>query len=151
MKIGMIIAKERGKHMAQYIVEPTKKTYEKNYKMPMVNLFAGIIWSIPLHQKLFPDAGWWVTFGLCAVFVIVYVALSYIPFAVLIPGIASVIIYTGLFWVFPDKIDHTVVRIALKVLIAVFFGFMELAVFANAMVPWMESREARKPNIRVIK
>ena len=46
-------------NMAKYIVEETKTTsYEKNYKLPLVNIVPAIVWSIPLHQKLFPDAGW---------------------------------------------------------------------------------------------
>lgn len=54
--------------------------------MPMINIIPAIVWSIPFHQKLFPNAGWWLTFGLCAVFVIAYVALSYIPWVVIAPG-----------------------------------------------------------------
>lgn len=117
----------------------------------MINIIPAIVWSIPVHQKLFPDAGWWVTFGLCAAFVIVYVDLSYIPWAVLIPGVASVIIFSGLFWVFADHIGNQVVRIVMKVLITTSFGFMELAIFANATVPWLEKKEANKPRIRVEK
>lgn len=45
--------------MAKYIVEErTAPRYEKNYKLPMVNIIPAIVWSIPLHQKLFPDASW---------------------------------------------------------------------------------------------
>jgi hypothetical protein len=46
---------------------------------------------------------------------------------------------------------NSVARIIVKVLIAAFFRFMELAIFANATVPWLEGKEANKPNIRVIK
>lgn len=50
--------------MAKYIVEDYKiNAYEKNYRIPLVNIIAAIVWSIPLHQKLFPDASWWMTFG----------------------------------------------------------------------------------------
>ena len=104
--------------MAKYIVEESyKPTYDKNYKMPLINIIPAIVWSIPFHQKLFPDAGWWLTFGLCAAFVIVYVALSYIPWVVIAPGIASVIIFSGLFWVFAEYIGNQIVRIIVKVII----------------------------------
>ena len=43
------------------------------------------------------------------------------------------------------------VRIIVKVVIVAIFGFMELAIFANATVPWLEGREANKPRIRVEK
>ena len=138
--------------MAKYIVEESyKPTYDKNYKMPIINIIPAIVWSIPFHQKLFPDAGWWLTFGLCAVFVIAYVALSYIPWVVIAPGIASVIIFSGLFWVFADYIGNQIARIIVKVIIVAIFAFVEIAIFANATVPWLEGREANKPRIRVEK
>lgn len=109
--------------MAKYIVEDSyKPSYEKNYKFPLSNIIPAVVWSIPVHQKLFLDAGWWVTFGLCALFVIVYVTLSYVPIIVAVPAIASVIIFSGLFWVFADYIGNQVVRIIVKVLITAFFG-----------------------------
>ena len=78
--------------MAKYIVEHIKtNSYEKNYKFPLVNIVPAVVWSIPLHQKLFPDANWWVTFGICAAFVILYCALSYMP----IIGC-----YRGVLWIY---------------------------------------------------
>ena len=54
--------------MAKYIVEESNyKKYEKNYLFPFINLVPGIVWSIPLHQKWFPNASWWMTFGLCCI------------------------------------------------------------------------------------
>ena len=137
--------------MAKYIVEDIKtSSYEKNYKIPMVNIVPAIVWSIPLHQKLFPDASWLVTFGICAAFVILYCVLSYMPIIAAVPWIAGVIIFTGLFWVFADYIGNDVARIIVKILIAAFFGFMELAVFANATIPWLESKNPQKPRVRRI-
>ena len=134
--------------MAKYVVEDFKKSsYEKNYKLPLINIIPAIVWSIPVHQKLFPEASWWMTFGLCAVFVILYCALSYMPIIAAIPCIASVVMFSGLFWVFADYIGNDVGRIVVKVLIVVVFGFMELAVFANATVPWLEGRKGKKPRV----
>ena len=76
---------------------------------------------------------------------------SYLPIIVVVPAVASVIIFSGLFWVFADYIGNQVVRIIVKVVIVAIFGFMELAIFANATVPWLEGREANKPRIRVEK
>jgi hypothetical protein len=136
--------------MAKYIVTDSyKPSYEKNYKLPLINIVPAVIWSIPFHQKLFPDAGWWMTFGLCAAFVVVYVALSYFPIIAAVPSIAGVIILTALFWVPADYIGNNVVRIIVKVLIAIICGFVELGIFANATVPWLEGKEANKPRIRV--
>lgn len=56
--------------MARYIVEDIKtESFQKNFKLPFVNLIPAFIWSIPLHQKLFPDASWWTTFALCGLFI----------------------------------------------------------------------------------
>ena len=38
-----------------------------------------------------------------------------------------------------------------KVIIVAIFAFVEIAIFANATVPWLEGREANKPKIRVEK
>lgn len=136
--------------MAKYIVTDSyKPSYEKNYKLPLINIVPAVIWSIPFHQKLFPDAGWWMTFGLCTAFVVVYVALSYFPIIAAVPSIAGVIILTALFWVPADYIGNNVVRIIVKVLIAIVCGFVELGIFVNATVPWLEGKEANKPRIRV--
>lgn len=138
--------------MAKYIVTDSyKPSYEKNYKLPLINIVPAVIWSIPFHQKLFPDAGWWMTFGLCTAFVVVYVALSYFPIIAAVPSIAGVIILTLLFWVPADYIGNNVVRIIVKVLTAIVCGFVELGIFANATVSWLEGREANKPRIRVEK
>ena len=138
--------------MAKYqVMIDDKLEYEKNYKLPLINIVPAVIWSIPFHQKLFPDAGWWVTFGLCAAFVVMYVVLSYLPIIVAVPSIAGVIILTALFWVPADYIGNNVVRIIVKVLIAIVCGFIELGIFANATVPWLEGKEANKPRIRVEK
>ena len=39
----------------------------------------------------------------------------------------------------------------MKVIIVAIFAFVEIAIFANATVPWLEGREANKPRIRVEK
>lgn len=138
--------------MAKYIVTDSyKPSYEKNYKLPLINIVPAVIWSIPFHQKLFPDAVWWMTFGLCTAFVVVYVALSYFPIIAAVPSIAGVIILTPLFWVLADYIGNNVVSIIVKVLIAIVCWFVELGIFANATVPWLEGKEANKPRIRVEK
>ena len=138
--------------MAKYqVMIDDKPKYEKNYKLPLINIVPAVIWSIPFHQKLFPDAGWGMTFGLCTAFVVVYVALSYFPIIAAVPSIAGVIILTALFWVPADYIGNNVVRIIVKVLIAIVCGFVELGIFANATVSWLEGREANRPRTRVEK
>lgn len=139
--------------MATYIVQTNenKKKYQKNFGLPLINIIPAVIWSIPVHQKLFPDANFWVTFGLCGAFVIVYLILSYKPFVAAIPCVAGVIMLTGLFWLFPDAIDNAILRILLKIIILAIALFIELGIFANATVPWLEAKEYNKPRITIKK
>lgn len=78
--------------MATYIVQ-TKETekYQKNYGLPLINIIPAVVWSIPMHQKLFPDANFWMTLLLCGIFVIGYVVLSMLPIIAAVPCVASVI------------------------------------------------------------
>lgn len=138
--------------MAKYIVEErTAPRYEKNYKLPMINIIPAIVWSIPLHQKLFPDASWWGTLFLCAMFVAVYWYLSMKPIIAAIPCVAGVVMFTALFWVFADYIGNAPARIIVKIIILGVFIMIELCVWINATLPWLESKEANKPRIRVEK
>lgn len=147
-----IISRNGDMSMAKYIVEESNyKKYEKNYLFHFINLVPGIVWSIPFHQKLFPDAGWWMTFGLCTAFVILYWYLSMKPIIAAIPCVAGVIIFTALFWVIPDYIANTPVRIIVKILILAFFVMVELCIWINATLPWLERKFPSKPNIRVIR
>ena len=112
--------------MAKYIVEErTAPRYEKNYKLPMVNIIPAIVWSIPLHQKLFPDASWWGTLFLCALFVVVYWYLSMKPIIAAIPCVAGVVMFTALFWVFADYIGNAPARIIVKIIILGVFIMIE--------------------------
>ena len=84
-------------------------------------------------------------------FILLYIILSYIPVIAAIPAIAGGIIRTGLFWVPADYIGNDVARIIVKVLLLVVCGLVELAIFANATVPWLEGKEENKPRIRIEK
>lgn len=139
--------------MATYIVETNnnKKKYQKNYGLPLINIIPAVIWSIPLHQKLFPDATFWITLGLCGLFVVLYVFLSFSPVISAIPCVASVVMLTAMFWVFPDAIENAVVRIIIKIIILAIAIFIEIGIFANATVPWLEAKAANKPRIIVKK
>ena len=138
--------------MAKYIVEErTAPRYEKSYKLPMVNIIPAIVWSIPLHQKLFPDASWWGTLFLCALFVVVYWYLSMKPIIAAIPCVAGVVMFTALFWVFADYMGNTLVRIILKIIILGIVVMIEFCIWINATLPWLEKKFPQNPKIRVVK
>lgn len=138
--------------MAKYIVDDIQTaSFEKNFKLPFVNLIPAFVWSIPLHQKLFPDASWWMTFALCGLFVIAYIVLSFFPIITVAPCVAGVIIFTALLWAPADHIGNNVVRIIVKVAILAFFILLELCIWINATLPWLERKFPNRPNIRVIK
>ena len=135
--------------MAKYIVEETKTSkYEKNFKFPMINLIPAIIWCIPVHQKMTPIIGTAGVYGVVAAFFVLYILLSYVPIVALAPGIASVIMLTGLFWAPADHIGNNVVRIVVKALILIVMGMIEFCVFINATLPWLESKTATSPRVR---
>lgn len=135
--------------MARYIVEDIKMdSFQKNFKLPFVNLIPAFIWSIPLHQKLFPDASWWTTFALCGLFIIVYMVLSFLPIITVAPCVAGVIIFTALAWAPADMIGNNVVRIIVKIVILAFFIMLEFCVWINATLPWLERKFPNRPNIR---
>lgn len=134
--------------MAEYKVITTgRKQYERNFYLPLINIIPAVVWSIPLHQKLFPDANGWITFLLCAAFIIVYVGLCFWGPISIVPCIASGIMLTALIWVFADMVGNNIIRIVLKIIILGIVIFVELAIFSNAMVPWLEKRNPEKPVI----
>lgn len=138
--------------MAKYIVEErTVPRYEKNYKLPMVNIIPAIVWSIPLHQKMFPDASWWGTLFLCALFVVVYWYFSMKPIIAAIPCVVGVVMFTALFWVFADYIGNIPARIIVKIIILGIAVMIELCIWINATLPWLEKKFPQKPKIRVVK
>ena len=138
--------------MARYIVEDIKtKSFQKNFMLPFVNLIPAFVWSIPVHQKLFRDADFWITFALCGLFVIAYIALSFLPIITVIPCVAGVIIFTAMAWASADMIGNNVVRIIVKVVIVAFFIMLEFCIWINATLPWLERKFPNRPNIRVNK
>ena len=115
--------------MAKYIVEETNRSkYEKNFKFPMINLIPAIVWCIPVHQKVSPIIGTAGAYGVVAAFFVLYILLSYVPIVALAPGIASVIMLTGLFWAPADHIGNNVVRIIVKGVILIIMVLIEFCV-----------------------
>lgn len=97
-------------NMAKYIVEsPKYEKFEKSYKLPLTNLIPAFVWNIPIHQKLYPNASFWISLLLGALFISVYVYLSYKPWIVIVPAIAGVIIITAMLWAPTDHIENMVI------------------------------------------
>lgn len=137
--------------MARYIVQESKsKLYVRNDKMPLINLIPAIVWSVPVYQKVSPHVSTWITFGICAIFLIAYVFLSYKPLIAVVPCVGAVIMFTAIVWAPMDYIGNDVVRIIVKVLVLIICILMEFAVWVNATLPWLQRKFPEKPNIRVI-
>lgn len=138
--------------MAKYIVHPTKtKDYETNYYMPMVNAIAGMVWSVPILQNVFPNVKGIAALGIGAVIMVLYVVLSVRPIIAIVPCIASVIMYTAMLWGVADNIGHDVVRVIVKILMLAFIILVELLVFTNATLRWLQNKYPEKPRITVIR
>ncbi len=137
--------------MAKFIVEETKTSkYEKNYKFPLINLIPAIVWCIPVHQKLSPLAGTMGAYIAVVAFFILYVLLSYIPIAALVPGVASVIMMTAMLWAPADHIGNNVARIVVKGIILAIMVLIEFCVLINATLPWLERKTSTPPRVRRI-
>lgn len=138
--------------MAKYIVHPTKtKKYETNYGLPFLNAIAGMVWSIPILQKLLPGVEGIAALGIGAVFTLVYVVLSVMPVIAIVPCIASTIMYTTMLWGIADNIGHIVIRIIVKIVMLIFVLFAEFSIFSNATLRWLQNKYPEKPRITVVK
>lgn len=136
--------------MAKYVIEETKTSkYEKDFKFPLINLIPAIVWCIQVHQKLSPLVGTMGAYIAVAVFLVLYVILSFVPIAAIAPGIASVIMMTAMLWVPADHIGNNVVRIIVKGIILVIMVLIEFCILINATLPWLQSKTS-KPSIRKV-
>lgn len=77
--------------------------------------------------------------------------LSFLPIITVIPCVAGVIIFTAFAWAPADLIGNGVVRISVKGVILVFFILLELCIWINSTLPWLERKFSNGPNIRVVK
>ena len=145
------VSRKRG-IMAKYVVMQSRtKLYETNFMLPFLNLLAGIIWSIPVLQKVFPEIEGIASLGVGAVFSLLYVVLSVLPVIAIVPCVASGIMYTAILWGLADGISHGVIQIVVKVVILLVVIFVEFSIFGNATLRWLQHKFPEKPNIRVIK
>ena len=53
--------------------------------MPLINFIPAIVWTVPIYQKVSPIMDGWITFAICAVFLALYVFLSYKPLMAVAP------------------------------------------------------------------
>ena len=137
--------------MTRYIVVPDNRShYEKNYTMPFINIIPGIIWSIPIIQMFMDDVGTLAKFGFGIVFAFLYVVMTLVPVLALAPCVAGAIIYIGMLWSLADLLGDGWIKITIKVIIAAFIGLLELSLFINATLPWLERKMDKGPVIRRI-
>ena len=76
---------------------------------------------------------------------------SFLPLITVVPCVAGVIIFTALGWAPADHIENDVVRIIVKALILIFFVMLELCIWINSTLPWLEKKFPNGPRIRVEK
>ena len=62
-----------------------------------------------------------------------------------LPCLASVVLFVALFWSLTGGIDSEIFRVIMKGVILLGVIFIELAIFSNAMLPWLQYRTASKP------
>ncbi len=136
--------------MSKYVIVPDKgEKYQKDYKFPCINIIPAIVWSIPIHQKLFPDAPFWAVALFTIAFIFVYLYVSLTPIIAVAPCVASVVMFTTMAWAPMDHIGNNVARIILKILALAVIILVEFAIWTNATLPWLQSKTS-KPTIRKV-
>ncbi|MBE6035149.1 MAG: hypothetical protein E7222_10700 [Clostridiales bacterium] len=136
--------------MAKYVIVPDKhEKYEKNYVFPFINIVPAVVWSIPIHQKLFPEAGFWIVALYTIAFIGLYLYFSMKPIVAAVPCIAGVVIYTLTAWIPLNHIENNVVRIILKIITLGIVIIVEFAIWTNATLPWLQEK-TYKPTIRKV-
>lgn len=136
--------------MSKYVIVPDKnEKYQKDYKFPCINIIPAVVWSIPIHQKLFPEASFWIVALFTIAFIFVYLYVSLTPIIAAAPCIASVMIFTVMIWAPMDHIGNNVARIILKILVLAVIILVEFAIWINATLPWLQSKTS-KPTIRKV-
>ena len=136
--------------MAKYVIVPDKhEKFEKSYVFPFINIVPAVVWSIPIHQKLFPEAGFGVVALYTVVFIALYLYVSLKPIVAAVPCIAGVVIYTLTVWIPINHVDNNVVRIILKGIVLIFVILVEFAIWINATLPWLQEK-TYKPTIRKV-
>lgn len=142
--------KKRGTwYVSLYYTDWTGKheKFERNYVFPFINIVPAIVWSIPIHQKLFPEAGFWIVAIYTVVFIALYMYVSLKPVIAAAPCVAGVLIYKLTAWIPLNHIGNNVVRIILKGIALIIVVLVEFAVWIDATLPWLQEK-TYKPSIR---
>ena len=127
--------------MAKYVIVPDKhEKFEKNYVFPFINIVPAVVWSIPIHQKLFLEAGFWIVALYTVAFIALYLFVSLKSIIAAVPCIAGVVIYTLTAWIPLNHIGNNEVRIILKAIVLIIIILIEFAVWINATLPWLQEK-----------
>lgn len=74
--------------------------------------------------------------------------IKYVAIITAVPCIASGIMFTAMFWALVDGIGNNIIRILLKVVILAIAVFLELGIFSNAIVPWLQKKEMNRTDVK---
>ena len=104
---------------------------EQNMKVAFINVIPAIIYAVVLSGQFLGDLSSRMRFAVSLVFIVVYMALTLMPYASFITNVASAIIYIGLIWVICGKASSQIAVILLKIFTAVFIAMVELSIAVN--------------------
>ena len=116
------------------VVQKKQRKAEQMSMMPLRNIVAAIIWTIPLAQRFLEQLPGMPRFLVCVAFVMVYVSCSFLRFISIAPCVASTIIYVNMIWALIAGIEDNPARMIIKVSIAVFVGVLEFYIFINTLL-----------------
>lgn len=116
----------------KYYVIPAPTKMKSDYHSDptfgfLINLIPAFIWALVITDQALPETwSFWQKFAIGLLFIIAYIVISKIPILTFAPTIASAIMFVGLLWVPVNLIGNDVIRIIVKVIVAIIVGAPEL-------------------------
>lgn len=118
-----------------------------SYGIAIFNLFSAFIYSIAIADKLHLEGG--IRIGAKIAVIMLFLALEFIPKIVIVPAVAAGFMNIFIAWSFIDHVGNPVVRIILKIVVAIIFALVELSLFTDVTIASRE--DTRVPTFQQIK
>lgn len=118
-----------------------------SYGIAIFNLFSAFIYSIAIADKLHLEGG--IRIGAKIAIIMLFLALEFIPKIVIVPAVAAGFMNIFIAWSFIDHVGNPVVRIILKIVVAIIFALVELSLFTDVTIASRE--DTRVPTFQQIK
>lgn len=117
-----------------YVIASVKKKNDErdtNYAVAFINLLPAVVYAFVIAQQVFGEQSFAIRLLVWIGFIILYMALMWVPFASFLVCIASTYIIGGFAWAACDLVSNNVVCVILKIITGGFIGLLELSIAVN--------------------